>query len=260
VFPLAPLSNKPLRDDNLGLLHSFKHATTDSDTIQQWWTRHPRANIGAATGAALTAWVLDIDLHHDGPATLAALVEEHGSLPETVESTTPRGGRHLYWSWPESGGIDCCAGRVGPGLDHRGDGGFIVLPPSARLDGRYRWRRRGIPAEAPAWLLDLARKPRPRASPDPQPLHRNLDSYIAAAVARQLADLAAAREGRRNDQLNRSAFALFGLVKAGALPDEWTRAMLATRAAAIGLSGREIERTIASAAAAAQPRELPPCR
>ena len=101
--------------------------------------------------------MLDVD-PPDGERTLAELQREHGELPATIEVITPRGGRHL-WFQPQAG-IRNSAGRLGPGLDVRGRGGFGIVPSSA-VDGRpYTWsvNAGSTIAIAPAWLVSLLRK------------------------------------------------------------------------------------------------------
>ena len=112
--PLGPLAPN-------GLLN----ATTDTATIQRWWTQYPRANIGTPT-----TWctVLDVDPRHGGDATLTTLEDLHGALPETAEVLTGGGGRHLYFR--AVAGLRNSSGRVGAGLDIRGEGGYVLLPPS----------------------------------------------------------------------------------------------------------------------------------
>ena len=112
-------------------------------------------------------------------------------------------------------------------------------------------------ADAPAWLVNLALPPPqpPRSEPKPPPA--NIECYVASAAASELAELEAAQEGARNHTLNSVAFNLAGFVKAGALPEDWTRGQLEARAVDAGLSVHEARRTIDSAFQAAQPRELP---
>ena len=255
VFPLAPGTKVPPAGTN-GLLD----ASTDADLARARWARNPNANIGAATGTASGIWVLDID-PPEGPKSLAALEVEHGPLPITVEAATPRSGSHFYWRWPEDGPeIRNSVGRIGLGIDVRGDGGSIVMPPSILADGRgYQWVRNGAGTfgDAPEWLVQAALPPPPPPRREPKPLTGDVSKYVAAAVAAELRDLGNAVSGTRNESLNRAAFALAGFVLAGALPEDWARAELERRALAIGLPTIEVRKTIESAFAAAQPRSLP---
>lgn len=140
--------------------HGLKDATTDEATIRQWWRRWPDANIGIVTGKASGLLVLDVDPRHGGDATLAELEREHGRLPDTVESLTGGGGRHILFRCPGYP-VKSGAGTLGPGLDVKADGGYIVAPPSLHLRGRrYEWEVSSHPddipiAEPPAWLLAM---------------------------------------------------------------------------------------------------------
>lgn len=143
-------------------------ATTDQHQIAEWWRQWPNANIGIATGEASGFFVVDVDPRNGGDATLAALREKHGPLPATVEAGTGGGGEHYLLRIPSGRTIN--NGKLGPGLDIKGDGGQIVVAPSVSARGAYQWKRSpwhtGI-AEAPAWLLaELGRAPAPRAAPD----------------------------------------------------------------------------------------------
>lgn len=126
VFPLWPGGKVPL-------IQEWQHrATTDEATIRAWWARWPNANVAIATGAGSGLVVLDVD-GPKGEATLARLEAANGALPPTREVKTPRG-RHLYFDHP-GGYVPCSAGLVGPGLDVRGDGGYVVAPPSVERGG-----------------------------------------------------------------------------------------------------------------------------
>ena len=160
VFPCGP-HKRPLTPKG------FKDATRDSETIRQWWTEHPEALIGMPTGRSSRVFALDIDNDQatgkDGDSALASLEAQHGRLPETVESLTPRGGRHKLFRHPGPDVvIPNSASKLGPNLDIRGDGGYIILPPSRLPDGRgYEWEGSSDPdegvraADAPPWLLAL---------------------------------------------------------------------------------------------------------
>ncbi len=144
----------------------------------------------------------------------------------------------------------------------RGEGGSIVLPPSVLADGRgYRWVKNGVRtfAAAPAWLVALALPPPLPPRPKPKPLTGDVDVYCATAITAELKSLAAAGEGQRNEQLNRSAYAVAQFVAAGTVPEDWARGELEGTAVQIGLPVFEARRTIGSAFAAGlqNPRELP---
>lgn len=152
VFPLHPKSKAPYKGS-----HGVNDATTDETQIRQWWKQTPSANIALTCGEASGVFVLDVDPRNGGDASLAALEVESGNLPVTVESATGGGGRHLLFRHP-GGHVRNSAGKLGKGLDIRGEGGYIVMPPSVHPSGAlYGWKR--CPdaialADAPAWLLD----------------------------------------------------------------------------------------------------------
>lgn len=130
VFPLVPRGKVPLIAKAHGG-RGHRDATTDEAPIRAWWTRWPLANVGIATGHAFD--VLDVDPEHGGNETLAALVARHGPLPTTQESSTGSRGRHFLFR--PNARVRCSAGRLGPGLDVRGHGGYIVVPPSVQGHG-----------------------------------------------------------------------------------------------------------------------------
>jgi KaiC/GvpD/RAD55 family RecA-like ATPase len=130
VFPLVPRDKIPLFSKKQGG-RGLYDATTNPEQIGTWWTQHPQANIGIATGAASGIIVVDVD-GEQGEAALAL----YGALPATPESRTGKG-RHLLFS---GNAIRNSAGKLGPQLDVRGDGGYIVAPPSIHPNGHaYRW-------------------------------------------------------------------------------------------------------------------------
>lgn len=137
----------------------FQDATTEPESIRGWWKTWPMANIGVSTGAQ--CWVLDIDFRSDknGHLTVEALEREHGLLPETQTARSQSGGRHYFFAGDAS--VQCSKEKVGPGVDVRGTGGYIIVEPS-RIDGTYAFDdwdvlagERPNLAAAPGWLLDL---------------------------------------------------------------------------------------------------------
>ena len=210
VLPLVPRAKEP------AIARGFHSATTNPETIRRYW-RVPDRNIGIATGALSGVWVLDID-GDEGAASLRALEAQHGKLPVTWISSTGRGW-HVWWRYTAP--IRSSTGRIAPSLDVKADGGYVVAPPSIHPSGRaYTWLvpPEGEPAEAPGWLVTLARKrPTPSISERAIASIRRPSGYGAAALDREIAELAAAVPGTRNDALNRASFCLFQLVGGGEL-------------------------------------------
>jgi hypothetical protein len=195
VFQLKPRGKVPLvatRDGG----HGCHDATKDQSIITEWWTSVPFANIGLATGRSSGIFVLDVDPRHGGDEALAELERRHGKLPETPVSITGGGGQHVFFR--HEPGIGNSAGKVGVGLDVRGQGGYIVAPPSVHENGRpYAWdvdhHLDEVPiARAPDWLIDLLRtKP------------KNGRAEMPVSWRRLVADGVA--EGRRNTAITRLA-------------------------------------------------------
>ncbi len=180
------------------LSHWPQQATSEAPMIHAWWHRWPEANIGLVTGEASGLVVLDVDPRHGGEAALETLESRFGGLPVTVTAQTGGGGRHLVFRHPGIR-VPNSAGLLGPGLDMRGDGGYIVAPPSLHASGcRYAWDGAKHPAHLepaplPDWLLKQLKGP---------PGHSSLQvprSPLGALV------LAGAREGQRNTSLTRLA-------------------------------------------------------
>ena len=245
VFPCAPRGKVPQTT------HGVKDASTDPETIRGWARRWPSANIAVATGMASGFFAVDVD-GGTGEETLAALTKKHGALPDTLEARTGGGGRHLLFRHPDKG-LRNSAGKLGPGLDVRGDGGYVILPPSVHPSGKpYEWRAGRAPddlpiAEAQGWLLDLL-SAGPSATQS-KPVNTS-PAYAEAVLAGELAGLARAPEGTRNDTLNAAAFSCGKYVAAGALPRGLVERALLAQAGAIGLPECEVRATIASGLAA----------
>jgi hypothetical protein len=111
--------------------HGFKDATQDQDRIAAWWKRWPDANVGIPTGAASGLLVVDCDPRNGGPADRSELIERCGPIPDTAEAITGGGGRHLFFRY----GRGAVPKTLAPGIDLKGDGGYVVAPPSAHASG-----------------------------------------------------------------------------------------------------------------------------
>lgn len=157
VFPIVPRDKKPLTK------HGFLDASLSPDQIQSWWTQWPTANVGIRTGKESGIVVLDVDPRNHGSESLEDLEEKHGKLPDTIESQTGGGGRHIFFKHPCSE-IKCSASTLGPGLDIKADGGYIVAPPSKHESGKpYVWEGSSGPDDVelkamPNWLLALVQE------------------------------------------------------------------------------------------------------
>ena len=146
VFPCEPSGKRPLT------YNGFWDAATDARRIETWWGRWPYANVGVPTGRKSGLLVLDVDPRGGGQASLAALEREHGPLPGTARARTGGGGVHIFFRYPAREEVRNSARWLGPGLDVRGEGGYVVVPPS-HTRSAYEWIDRSPPAEA-AWLLE----------------------------------------------------------------------------------------------------------
>lgn len=138
VFPLKHRDKTPLTKNGC------KDATTDAAIVKGWWQKWPNANIGIATGSksgGLVVIDLDIDENKglDGYHTLRDWERENGNLPDTWQSITGRGGNHLFFKTDRQ-----ITNRTGllEGVDVRGEGGYIVVPPSIHKNGKaYEWEQ-----------------------------------------------------------------------------------------------------------------------
>lgn len=243
VFPCNANDKRPYTRDG------FKNATTDPDQIRRWWSTNPSAMIGVPTGG-IGCFVIDLD-PKDGRgvddllADIRAVMDE--DLPPCPSVRTPRGGLHLYFELPEGDKVSNRAGVV-PDVDIRGDGGYVIVPPSVRrgpkavaddCDGAaYTWRPGAslddlMPPDPPAAVVAFTQYRPNRTPPASEPpgagrvtQGQAVQRYAANALVQESAALAAAPEGTRNDAINTAAFALGQLVAAGALQESVVRASL----------------------------------
>ncbi len=148
-------------------------ASSDLAVVEQMFRQYPGDDLGVATGAISGIFVLDVDNKDgkNGTAALEALqLRQRSGISWTAKASTPSGGEHFYFEYPGRH-IHTTTSKLGDGLDVRGDGGCVVVPPSR---GR-RWIISASAAPAPAWLVSLVceeRRPAPhrshRARAEPQ--------------------------------------------------------------------------------------------
>lgn len=136
VFPVEPRGKRP------ATAHGLKDATTDAEAVRGWWTSRPECNVGAAMGSVSDGiFAIDLDVHDaDGLATLREWEIANGELPETARSVTGSGGEHLFFRAAPGEGSPRSSANGSLGVDVRGEGGYVVLPPSVNAEGRpYMW-------------------------------------------------------------------------------------------------------------------------
>jgi Bifunctional DNA primase/polymerase, N-terminal len=180
VFRLLPRSKEPFRRSN-----GFKDATSDRRRLAGWWQETPRANIGVATGPGSGLYVVDLDDAKGGFSSWARIEARYGNAL-TLEQETGSGGAHLVFEYPAEGTWPNTHKRLGPGVDTRGAGGYIMVAPSIHPNGRaYRWcTAYSDPQPAPGWLLELLadEPPAPEVVAPIVPAGERADRYWLAAL------------------------------------------------------------------------------
>jgi hypothetical protein len=225
-------------------------ATADVAKIRSWWGRRPEANIGIATGERSGVDVLDVDGEEGLDSWDSLMADGREEIARSFMVTTPRGGVHVYLLHPGRP-VPNSASRLARCIDVRGDGGYVVAPPSRSSDGRG-WRQWVEPGDG--WVEGTAQlAPMPEwMSPATRPVHRTTplrrsgSSYANTALDAECGRVALAAVGQRNDTLNVAAFKLGTLSGAGEIDAKVVAGRLLEAARLSGLSEAESEATIAS--------------
>ncbi|MEU6216697.1 bifunctional DNA primase/polymerase [Streptomyces sp. NPDC047022] len=231
-----------------------QRATTNPELIHAAWAHHPY-NVGIATGPA-GLLVIDLDPVKpeepegapDGATSLQALCERTGqAVPDTYRVRTARG-HHLYFTAPTGVQLKNSANRLGPHIDTRAWGGYVVAPGSTTPDGTYEIAHDVPVAELPGWLTQLLVEP-DRPAPVPVRVH---DGTKAAKVALDLecAVIQAATKGGpdgRNNTLHKSACKVARFVAWGDIPRHVAEEAIQGAGESTGLSPAECRTTIRSA-------------
>lgn len=226
-------------------MNGLKDFSTSAEVVAGWWDIWPDANIGIATGRPF-AFVVDEDvpgaLTDLWPGEVNELAKRPGPTALPIQST-PNGRHLLFDAAPDDFG-NSTGGRgrsLGPGIDTRGDGGYIVAAPSTMPSGVYRWRSdpRGpwpLLPEPMAEALrpglysgtvgsgNLLRGPGESLSPTEE---ERIARWVTGAVDGAVKDLAGTPRGTRNHALNEHAFRLGTIGAHGVLDEEYVRAELA---------------------------------
>jgi len=185
IFPVDHRNKRPIpkRDPDPTGKHprgiprtgGFYKATCDPLIITHWWKTNSSALIAVPTGSRSGIWCVDVDTgeeHVSGIDEWNALLAQHEPF-ETREHRSATGGPHVLFAWQEAQQIGCSKGALKDlSLSIKGEGGYVVLPPSVRKGRAYSVFRDAIPILAPQWLVDQILdegegkpKPKPRRSP-----------------------------------------------------------------------------------------------
>ncbi len=227
-----------------------QRATTDTDVIERCWSAGA-FNVGIATGPS-GLLVVDLDTPKPtaaqdkdgcsrqgiewGRDVLTDLCVRGGHPVDEVFDTravaTPRGGEHLYYRAPDGVELRNTQDALGPLVDTRAGGGYVVAPGSVTPDGAYTATDDRIPLDPPRWLVQ-ALTPRPRTAVSAPVVRRSerLPAYVDAAVRGERDRVAAAQPGTHNKTLFIAAVALGRHVAEGNLPATTAEHHLLTAAA-----------------------------
>jgi len=161
-------------------LNGVYSASNEAGVVKLWWElRVPEANLGVHCAGLI---VVDVDPDDGGDESLRALEREHGTLPPTWHSLTGGGGEHIIFSCPDGVTVPNVAAKamsdppLGPGIDIRTKGGYIVAPPSRHMFGRsYCWsvdfHPNDVPlAPAPKWLIEKLTRRNPTSGKGHDPV------------------------------------------------------------------------------------------
>ncbi|MEV6234938.1 bifunctional DNA primase/polymerase [Saccharopolyspora shandongensis] len=250
VFPLQPGTKRPA-------LHGRKscpgtgvcgnghqgweqRATDDLDRVCRCWSIRP-FNIGVATGPSDLVGI-DLDLPkpigvqsgrdrrgvRSGAEVFASRARREGAVvPATYTVTTPSGGTHLYFRAPAGVELRNTSGALGPLIDTRAHGGYLVAPGSITPEGAYELYDDTEPADLQGWLVQaLASKPSAAISAPREIAAAKPAAYVSAALRDEAERVAAAKPGQQNSALYGAAKALGRLVAGGAVSDAQVRAVL----------------------------------
>ena len=186
VFPVKAKDKIPL------IAEWQKKATTDREQIDKLARKYPGCNWGIATGPESGVFVVDVD-GDEGTETIKAWegVHDDGWTQSLVIKTGK--GLHIFYQYPEDAKIRNSARQIAPGIDIRGEGGFVVAPGSVHSSGNIYSIKRDLPIiEAEQWLLDLILNLKPKRQPE---------STSTALVLASDSSEAEASKGSRNSTL-----------------------------------------------------------
>jgi putative DNA primase/helicase len=249
VIPLRPRDKKPAT--NWKPMQSTRLMDRDWDEVDRylhsWWGDGRDHGLGVVTGAVSEIVVVDVDSDD-----ARELVERTCGWPRTVRVKTTKGW-HLYFRSLEGSRNGVRRGETA--LDVRGDGGYVVAPPSMHPSGfEYCWEVSPFtfaggmwpPAPMPDDLHALL-WPTSRVTTSTAPVTVLTDKYVQAAFEREVAAVRGASFGVRNETLNKAVYSIWRFVREGRLDEEVVVREFAFAARACGLDDQEAAATIKSA-------------
>ncbi len=253
LFPVRAGDKRPA-------IREWQHrATTDLDRLTRYFVEHPAANAGIACGPS-ELYVIDADTAKpgsDGPpgggiAALAELAAPHGGLPATWTVCTPSGGRHHTFERPAGAELGNTARALGPLLDTRGAGGYVLAPGCwlapipARRDrpghpgGSYELLDDTDPVPLPIWIPEALTERRAMtvsAAPERSSGAGGWSQrYVEHVKGQELRRVLSAGRGKHNEAVFTAARALGQLAAGGALAMGEAEVLLTRAAAGIAAS------------------------
>jgi hypothetical protein len=236
-LPVFPCKNRPGTEDDKAPLtaRGFHDATCDPDSVHRWWSRWPDALIGVPAGIKFV--VIDGDLQHVDAQKW--FDDNRHRLPVTRTHCTRSGGRH--WLFAPTDLVKCSTGRLGPHIDTRGLGGYIIWWPACGLEMLHD----GILSPMPAWVIEALQPP------PPAPFTPRWETMNPDRAQRQLAGIvrviAWANEGERNAKAFWGACRIAEMTREGFLKRDDGIAVVVEAAARAGLPRTEAASTARSA-------------
>lgn len=213
VFPCGS-NKKPIT------AHGFKDASDDVPTIRRMFRSPMAVMIGVPTGPSSGWYVIDIDIK----AAASGMDWLHASSADLIPTRTHKtqsGGLHLIFSLPAGTEVRNSASKIAPGVDVRGTGGYVIVPPSSG----YAIADDTDIAEMPEWLYRECIKETAKPAPPPRtmppratnPNDNGGTAYGLAGLDAECHAIRTAIDGTKHEVLNRAAYAIGGLVAAGEL-------------------------------------------
>lgn len=262
VLPLRPGGKRPaLHGENActgtgvctaGHVKWEQRATTDPDRIRAAWATGA-FNVGIATGPAGLV-VVDLDKPKGssdtpcGVTTFTALCERTGQVvPTTRTIRTARGGQHLYFLAPDGVQLHNTQESLGPNIDTRARGGYVVAPGSTTPAGTYMLEDDRPPVPLPEWLCTFLTPRHLSRELAVAPLAPRTSRCATAALNAEITAVAATTEGGRNARLLAGARAIGRFVAWGDLPREVVEEAFQGAGESAGLPPAECRATIRSA-------------